>query len=143
MKTKKSNEKRISIWKKMFVVVVALAMVMMMNNTAFAAYNYTYGTILGHVCYASVGIAQSSGSGETTCDTNSAACSVVITVHFYMTNSSGQVVPENTTRSRAGGGSAYATAILPTGAHGDYTTSVHVVTYSTGTPWTPSLYVHI
>ena len=142
MKSKYILMKRIDI-KKILAIIVAITMVMMMNYTAFAASNYTYGSILGHVCYASVGIVQSSGSGETTCDTNSAACSVVITVHFYMTNSSGQVVPENTTRSGAGGGSAYATAILPAGAHGDYTNSSHVVTYSTGTPWTPSLYVHI
>ena len=126
MNTKKTNEKRIPFWKKMFVVVVAFAMVMMMNNTAFAAVHVRgshMSTLYSRSSYA---------EGSTSTGLTGLRCLVIVTAF----NSSGS----GETNYADDIGSAY-TFSNASGGYCDHATSYHRV-YETSPSGSITYYEH-
>ena len=124
---------------KILATAVVLTMVMMMSKNAFAA--SAVGTVLGHQCYASLGIGQVYGTAQTTCAASTSNCTVVVTLVYYY-SSGGVVKKGSNTQSAVGTAAAYANAYGDSSGYPDSASSSHRVTYSTATPWETSLYVH-
>ncbi|MBR6404657.1 MAG: hypothetical protein IKS18_00505 [Lachnospiraceae bacterium] len=144
MNRKKEAGRRVPGMTKVLAVVIVMAMVMMMSKNAFAASTYTTWTILGHDCYASLGIGQVYGTGETTCAASGSECTVTVTlVYYYYSEKLQQVVQGSSTQYGRGYGSAYANAFGGSNDAADYASSTHTVTFANVGPMTKYLYIHI
>lgn len=135
MSKKKTAGRKVSGMTKILATAVVMTMVMMMSKNAFAVSDV--GTVLGHQCYASLGIGQVYGTGETSCDQSSASCTVTVTIWYTYPSGGGTAVGGNT-QTGVGSGSAYANAYGASNGYVYHAKSSHNVTFS-GRQWTTNL----
>lgn len=133
----KIGGRRISGITKVVAVIAGISMILMMSRDAFAAGTSDVGTILGHQCYASLGVGQVYGTGETSCAQSSASCTVTVTIWYYYP-SGGCIAFGGNTQTGVGSGNAYVNAYGASNGYVYHAKSSHNVTFC-GRQWTTNL----